>query len=177
MLCKALQGKSAVRNNFVQNFINVRSSGKEKLSNFLVYVNRFAEGKIHLGTLITKNKNFDFDGKTVNEFELFQFQFNDFSILFFSQTWSGCERTLNPETNLMLNDFIGSFRNGAKSSEGQRFYDNGIYDESWRNNKRSGWGTMCYNTSKLYFGEWDNGVYSGPKILVKGEHNELFGKK
>lgn len=94
-------------------------------------------------------------------------------MIFFSHSrqrnGSGCERTLNPENNLLLNDFIGSFRNGTKSGEGQRFYDNGIYDGAWENNKRSGKGIMWHNSGELYFGEWQDDVYSGYGVFMKGD--------
>lgn len=82
---------------------------------------------------------------------------------------AGCERTLNPENNLLLNQFIGSYRHGKRDGEGQRFYDNGIYDGGWRNNKRSGRGIMWYEDGGLYFGEWKNDAYDGAGVLVKGD--------
>lgn len=70
-----------------------------------------------------------------------------------------------------MNDFIGSFRNGKKSGEGQRFYDNGIYEGSWKRDERSGRGIMWHNNGELYLGEWKNDVYDGSGILVKGDEN------
>lgn len=85
----------------------------------------------------------------------------------------GCERTVNPDNNLLLNEFIGSFRNGRKNGEGQRFYDNGIYDGAWKGGKRSGRGIMWFDSGELYLGEWLNDVYDGPGVLVRGD-NVLF---
>lgn len=70
---------------------------------------------------------------------------------------------------MLFNDFIGGFNTGKKDGEGQQFYDGGIYDGSWRNNKRSGKGIMWYYTGALYFGEWENGVYFGSGVLIKGD--------
>lgn len=81
----------------------------------------------------------------------------------------GCERTVNPQTNLLMNDFIGSFRNGKKHGEGRCFLEDGVYEGDWHRNQRSGCGMMWYKNGELYAGEWKNDKYHGAGVLVKGK--------
>lgn len=121
------------------------------------------------------NKREQNHGRRVSQSAIVKFFRTQFQLLFhfssfyFSRHGSGCERTLNTENNLLLNEFIGNFRNGKKNGEGQRFYDNGIYDGGWCSNKRSGRGIMWYHSGELYFGEWKKDVYDGSGVLVKGD--------
>ncbi|CRL03817.1 CLUMA_CG016373, isoform A [Clunio marinus] len=118
---------------------------------------KFICGKKNFGTLIASNKILDG-------------QFKDGKL----HGW-GCERTLDPETNLVLNDFIGCFRKGKKDGEGQRFYDNGTYEGTWKNNKKAGLGIMYYNDGRVYFGEWKDDVYDGTGVLVQENGNRYEG--
>ena len=88
--------------------------------------------------------------------------------VFFSHG-TGTVRTLNSETNLLLNDFIGTFRNGKKNGEGQCFYDNGIYEGECKKDERSGLGIMWYKCGEFYLGEWKNDMYHGVGVFVKGD--------
>lgn len=131
---------------------------------------KFVKGTGRFGTLITAGKTFDgeftkrklWDRKYQVSFVV------QFSISHFSDG-EGCERTLNRKTNLWLNDFIGSFRQGTRHGEGQCFYENGIYEGEWQQGDRSGRGIMWYKDGGLYVGEWKNDAHDGAGVFVKGE--------
>jgi MORN repeat len=91
-----------------------------------------------------------------------------FFLIYRRHGW-GCERVQNPKNNSsLMNVYIGTYQSGLKNGEGRKYYDNGIYDGSWKNDKRCGLGIMWFNDGTFYMGEWNSDKFHGHGVFVKG---------
>jgi hypothetical protein len=63
---------------------------------------------------------------------------------------------------------VGSFKCGLRDGEGQMFLPDGVYDGSWKRNKRYGQGIMWFNDGTIYLGDWQDNKYHGFGVLTQG---------
>ena len=57
------------------------------------------------------------------------------------------------ENGQILNEYIGTLKCGIKDGDGQMYLENGVYDGSWKGDKRNGFGIMWFNDHAIYLGK------------------------
>lgn len=67
-----------------------------------------------------------------------------------------------------MNEYVGTFKCGLRDGEGQMYFDDGVYEGNWKDNKRNGQGIMRYSNGAIYMGEWRNDKFHGHGALLKG---------